>query len=114
MLPHLTMPREKWPVYPLAASGSSYFVLHEGYFVAGSPEPLTRYISYCRTKGKFRTERLPVPTRRQALKDAESLRQSEVWKAIKWKDEGPGTSYELSEEKAWDFIKAQAEKTPEK
>jgi hypothetical protein len=113
-LPYNTMPLTAWPLYPVARSGSSYFVLSEGYTLRGVPENPKAYLSYCRTKGNFRKERVPVPTKLQALKDAEQLRQSEGWRAIKWNDSGPGWSYTMSENRVWGFIKGQAEKTAEK
>jgi hypothetical protein len=109
-LPYHTMPLSKWPLYPVACSGSTYFVLDEGYMLGGEPEDPKDYLDYCRTEGKFRTERVPMPTRRQALKDVERLRQSAAWKAIKWTDSGEGFSYMFSEEDAWAFPRWQAEK----
>jgi hypothetical protein len=113
-LPRHTMPSTSWPLYPVACSGSSYFVLSEGYSLDGKPEDPRAYLSYCQTKGKFRTERVQVPSRLQALKDLEKLRQSAAWKAIKWTDSGQGFSYTMSEDWTWGFIRAQAKKTPEK
>jgi hypothetical protein len=113
-LPWNSMPLTAWPLYPVARSGSTYFVLSEGYDLGGVPEDPKAYLKHCQTKGKFRSERIPTPTRSQALKDLEQLRQTEAWKAIKWKDSGQGFSYTMSEESIWTFIKAQAEKTPEK
>jgi hypothetical protein len=111
-LPRNSMPLKAWPLYPVASSGKSYFVLSEGYSVAGHPEDPKDYLKYCRPDGKFRTELVPIPTRDQALEDLEALRKSDAWKAIKWKDSGPGFSYTFSEEWCWRFIKAQAEKMP--
>jgi hypothetical protein len=113
-LPYKTMPLSNWPLYPVARSGSTYFVLSEGYSLKGSPENPEEYLAYCRTTGRFRTERVQSPTRSQALKVLETLRQSEAWKAIKWKDSGQGFSYTMREDWAWGFIKAQAEKMPER
>jgi hypothetical protein len=113
-LPWNSMPLTKWPLHPVACSGSTYFVLSEGYSLDGRAEDPKEYLHYCRTEGKFRTERIPVPTKLQALKDLGQLRQSEAWKAIKWKDSGQGFSYTMSEEWIWIFIQKQAEKTPEK
>ena len=108
-LPFETMPVSKWPLYPVAASGKSYFVLSEGYAVAGLPEDPKHYIAYCRTTGVFRKHPVTVPTRAQAQKDAIALRQSPAWRAIKWKDSGQGFSYAMSEEKTWKFVRAQAD-----
>ena len=113
-LPYNTMPLSNWPLYPVARSGSTYFVLSEGYTLAGKPEDPKEYLTYCRRTGRFRKEHVPTPTRSRALKDLEKLRQSEAWKAIKWRDSGPGFSTEISEDWIWGFIKAQADLTPEK
>lgn len=113
-LPTNTMPLKDWPLYPLASSASTYFVLSEGYNLGGKPENPKHYLSYCRDQGKFRTERVPIPTRAQALKDLEQLRQSEAWKAIQWQDRGQGFAYTFSEDSIWAFIKAQAENIPAK
>lgn len=111
-LPDSTMPLASWPLYPVAASGTSYFVLSEGYSLGGRPEDPKAYLAYCRTKGTFRTQRVPVPTRAQALKDVEQLRQSKAWKAIKWSDRGPNFSYTLPESGTWDLLRGQAERVP--
>ena len=111
-LPYLSMPLEKWSLFPVASSGSSFFVLSEGYTLVGQAEEPRDYLKYCRAKGRFRTERVTVPTRAQALTDLEALKNSTAWKAIKWKDSGPGISYEFDEEWSWRFIKAQAESMP--
>jgi hypothetical protein len=113
-LPSNSMPLARWPLYPVAASGSSYFVLSEGYYLEGLAEDPKDYLKYCRANGKFRKEAVPIPSRIQALKDLEKLRQSEAWKAIKWKDSGRGFGYNFDEERIWTFIKSQAKKIPEK
>jgi hypothetical protein len=108
-LPFNTMPPTRWPLYPVAASGHSFFVLSEGYMLAGLPEDPKRYLAYCRAEGTFREQRIPVPTRAEAQKDVSALRQSPAWKAIKWKDRGQGFSYAMNEERTWKFIQAQAD-----
>ena len=45
-------------------------------------------MKYCKDNGVFRKTPVVVPTREQALKDTEQLRQSTAWKAIKWIDNG--------------------------
>jgi hypothetical protein len=111
-LPWNSMPLTTWPLFPVAASGRSYFVLGEGYLLAGEPEDPTAYLRYCRIHGKFRTEHVPIPTRDQALDNLNQLRQSKAWKAIKWSDTCEWGSYTLSEEWTWRFIEAQAENIP--
>jgi len=107
------MPLKSWPLFPLAASGSSYFVLSEHYVGASSPERPKDYLKYCRSKGQFRKEAVPIPSKAQALKDLQQLWKSEAWKAIKWKDSGKGWSYDYSEDWVREYIKKQAEEIPE-
>ena len=108
-LPYLTMPFDRWPLFPVAHSGSTYFVLDEGYKVVGLPENTKAYIQYCRENGVFRKERVPVPTRAQAIKDAASLRESDRWKMIKWSENTPGRSFTMDESVVFRFIQKQAE-----
>jgi len=109
-LPDHSMPRECWPFYPVAASGSTFFVLSEGYLLGGEPEDPIDYLNYCRKMGKFLKMPMMIPSRAQALKDLESLRQSDAWKAIKWSDSGPGFEYSFDEGWIWEGISAQAKK----
>src|SRR5712675_2414470 len=53
-LPYHTMPLRSWPLYPVALSGSTYFILSEGYLLGGHAENPKAYIEYCRTNGIFR------------------------------------------------------------
>ncbi|MBB6049246.1 hypothetical protein [Armatimonas rosea] len=106
-LPTLTMPPARWPLYPVVASGSSYFVLSEGYMLGGSPEDPLKYLRYCQTEGRFRTQPVPVPTREQALQDVLAVRQSEAWK-----DSAPGRRYTMHEGAVYDYLKAQADSIP--
>lgn len=113
-LPERTMPLEKWPLYPVVRSGSSYFVLSERYSLGGKLGPTISYFNYCFADGKFRKDRVPVPSKEQALRDIDLLRESEPWKALKWKDKGQGFDYEKSESTVLNYLKAQAEKCPSK
>jgi hypothetical protein len=108
-LPWNSMPAENWPLYPVAQSGSTYFVLDEGYMLGGVAEETRSYLDYCRSSGTFRRELVAIPTRDQALQNAACLRQSPNWKAIKWSHEGPGFHYYMDEFAAWGFIQQQAE-----
>jgi hypothetical protein len=105
-MPEKTMPLQKWPLYPLTFSGSTYIVLKEGYTDNGTPEELTHYLAYCKNNGVFRQTPVPVPTKEQAEKDIASLRQSEPWKAIQWEDKD-GFTYLMGEQWAWSFIQNQ-------
>jgi hypothetical protein len=109
LLPFNTMPDANWPLYPVAQSGAAFFVLSEGYMLAGYPESPRAYIEYCRQHGVFRKNRLSVPSKKQAQNDALALRRSAVWQAIKWTDGGQGFSYSFDEPSAWKFIQRQAD-----
>jgi hypothetical protein len=111
-LPYISMPLTRWPLYPVTASGTSYFVLSEGHLLAGQAELPGDYLAYCRINGSFRTEKVPVPTREQALEDLEKLRRSPAWKAIKWSDGNEWGWYMFDERGTWRYIKAQAEGIP--
>ncbi|MEJ0090226.1 MAG: hypothetical protein WDM80_10830 [Limisphaerales bacterium] len=106
------MPAEKWPLYPLALSGSTYVVLNERYTRKSTPETLKHYMEYCKANGAFRKAPVPVPTREQALADTEQLRQSALWKNIKWVDNG-GIGFPWGEQRTWVFIQSQARNIPE-
>jgi hypothetical protein len=80
----------------------------------GHAENPKDYLNYCRAKGKFLKEAVPIPSKAQAVKDLEQLRKSEAWKTIKWTDKGQGFEYTYSEDWVWDFIKGQAETIAEK
>jgi hypothetical protein len=111
---YVTPRLSSWPLLPVAASGASYFILSEGYLLAGWPENPITYLRYCRTNGTFRTKRVPIPTREQALKDLKQLHQSAAWRALKWSDSTPWGSYTFSEDWTWRYIKVQAEDMPAK
>jgi hypothetical protein len=110
-MPEKTMPAEKWPLYPLAFSGSTYVVLKQGYTASDMPEELTHYLAYCKNNGVFRKTPVPVPTKDQAEKDVANIRQSEPWKAIKWED-NDGFSFPMGEQWAWGFIQNQVKTLP--
>jgi hypothetical protein len=110
-IPERTMPLEKWPLYPVAVSGSTYVVLNQSYTPKGKPEDVTHYLAYCKDSGVFRKNPVAVPTQEQAMKDAAAIRQSEPWKAIKWKDDD-GFSYPMGEQWTWGFIQNQARTIP--
>lgn len=113
-LPEATMPREKWPRFPIVESGSSFFLLSESYLLLGDGQSPAEYVAYCRAKGQFRKQPVPVPTREQALADLQSLRRSAAWKAMKWPDSRPGHSYSLGETEVVTYLKKQADRTPPK
>jgi hypothetical protein len=95
MLPDNTMSREDWPLYPLAESKGVFFVLRQGYMLAGVAEDPVRYLEYCRKDGKFRKEPLPVPSAQEARLALDALLSSEVWLKIRWVDSGSWFSYTM-------------------
>jgi hypothetical protein len=113
LLPKLTMPLDRWPRYPVAESEGIFFVLSEGYMLAGMAERASAYIDYCSSAGVFRTNAVKVPTKAEAVKAFEALKESKPWKAIKWKDKGPGTKYTMNEEWVLRGIESQAISVPQ-
>ena len=111
-LPYLTMPLERWPLYPVAQSGATYFVLSEGYSLGGRAEWTSSFLDYCRKTGTFRRKMVMVPSRTRAQSDAARLRLSPAWTMIKWTDEGPGTKYVMDKEGVSKHIQNQADMTP--
>jgi hypothetical protein len=110
-IPERTMPLEKWPLYPVVLSGSTYIVLNQSYTPKGVPEDVKHYIAYCKDSGVFRTNPVVVPTQEQAIQDAAAIRKSEAWLAIKWQDD-EGFSYPMGELWTWGFMENQAKRIP--
>ena len=93
---------KSWPLFPVACSGRSFFVLAEGYLYRGPPRDPKLYLAYCRAKGVFRKIPIPIPTRDEAMTDVAALKESPAWKALDWKGHS-------SEKRQWTFIQAQAD-----
>jgi hypothetical protein len=106
-LPQKTMPAEKWPLYPVAVSGSTYVILQQGYTPNGTPEEMAHYLAYCRKNGAFRTTPVEIPSKEQAEKDIANIRQSAQWQAIQWQNKDDSFSLPMGEELTWAFIKGQ-------
>jgi hypothetical protein len=106
-IPKTSMPADKWPLYPIAFSGSTYLVLNQDYTPEGTPEDVNHYLDYCRKNGVFRKSPVVVPTQEQALQDAAALRQTAAWKAIQWQGDD-GYTYPMGEQLTWSFLKNQA------
>jgi hypothetical protein len=111
-LPVASMPLERWPLFPVVRSGSTYFVLGEGYVLGGFPESAQHYITYCRENGTFRRKPVKVPGREQALKDFAALRRSKAWKAIGWPGKSAKENETWRESQLEPFIQEQAESIP--
>lgn len=109
MLPYDQFPLAKWPLFPIAKSGDTYCVLARRSSIMGLPESLTDYFGYCRTNGSFRTERVPVPNGKTAIRDLNALRLSNRWLNIQWSGKRQGVSYTCSEPWIWDEILSQAQ-----
>lgn len=105
-------PLERWPLYPVAESDGVFFVLSEGYVLAGVAERASDYIDYCSANGDFRRTKVKKPTRNEAISAFYALKKSNRWAMIKWKDEAPGAKYTLSEELVLRDIEAQATSIP--
>jgi hypothetical protein len=111
-IPEKFMPIDKWPLYPVVLSGSTYFVLSEGYTDDNNKhEDPGHYVEYCRDNGNFRTAMIKITSRAQVLSDADALHQSDPWKAIQWVDDD-GFSYPMGEQWTWAFIQRQTKPLP--
>lgn len=91
-----------WPLYPLAKSGSTYFVVVHGGRGGGRTVPISTYIEQCQQGGTFRQQEIAVPTNQRAVDDAEALRNSTRW------DTEFSTENDTN---TWNFIERQTETT---
>jgi hypothetical protein len=106
-IPERYMPIAKWPLYPVVLSGSTYFVMAESYSAGNNTQEKPKhYIEYCEEKGNFRKTPVKIATKAQILKDADALKQSAPWQAIRWQDDS-GFSYPLGAQWTWAFIQKQ-------
>lgn len=79
----------RWPLFPLAKSGETFFVLGQAGFGTGIPEGADKYIEYCQHNGKFRKAPLTIPEQQRAQKDLKKLKDSKRWQEINWKTANP-------------------------
>lgn len=73
-----------WPDFPMIQQDGVWFCLDENVRPGGQPELAREYLSYCQEKGKFRTEKLAVPTRSDAEAALHAIFGSKPWNAIRW------------------------------
>ena len=106
------MTADKWPLYPVAKSGTTYCTLAEGYKLNGKPEPIADYLAYCAANGTYRADPIAIPDRQTAIRDISAIKSSRRWLDIKWSDAGQGFSYAISEKSIWRKIFVQAESIP--
>ena len=99
----------EWPLWPVVASGRSFFVLDSRYILAGVPEEPREYVAYCRQHGVFRRESVPVPTRTEARRDADTLRRSPAWRKLRWSKASSPSTDSTTEPWVWQNVKTQAE-----
>lgn len=110
-LPPPDLMATNWPQFPIAKSGSTYFVLWEGYITVSGEKGLEdakTYIEYCQKNGVFRRHSVIVPTKRKALEDLAALKASDAWKSIKWTYNYNGSNYYIDERIVWRYIENQA------
>jgi hypothetical protein len=113
-LPHLTMPLERWPLYPVVESDGVFFVMSRGYWIFGRPEQASAYIDYCSTEGEFRKTKVGVPTHDEAVNAFNTLKGSDRWKMIEWIAQGPGPKYKIKEDLVLRQIEEQATSIPKR
>jgi hypothetical protein len=69
-----------WPLEPIALVGGVPFLVVEGYFGGGAPEPASSYLDYCVRKCDWNTERYQAKTGEEKQKALEKLLASKTWK----------------------------------
>jgi hypothetical protein len=106
-LPAMTMPLSSWPEYPLLQQDGVWFLLDENYQLKGKAESPRAYIDFCRENGRFRTEKLIIPTRQQAEDALKSLQGSKRWRAIEWSDSSLHSSYTYERQWTVDILRSQ-------
>ncbi|HQY88104.1 MAG TPA: hypothetical protein PK402_05555 [Tepidisphaeraceae bacterium] len=101
--------RENWVHYPVANAGSSFFLpsMKFGYYCGGIST--VEFMMLCESEGIFRTEKIPVPTREEALRDLELLITSPTWKSLTWAEKGPCLPDPIREDQIIARMKLQAE-----
>jgi hypothetical protein len=105
-LPYLSMPLSKWPHYPLVKENGIWFLLEENYQRSGSEETARAYIDYCQQEGRFRTEKVAVPTKEETVDALKSLLSSKRWADIRWSDSRRGIDYTYDRQWTVDILKA--------
>lgn len=109
-LPTMTMPSSAWPEFPLFQQDGVWFELDENYKILGGlPEKAADYIDYCQKNGKFRTDRLSVPSHQQAVDALGALQGSKRWQKIVWSDSSLHDSYTYDRGWTLDLLKAQTQ-----
>jgi hypothetical protein len=91
----------EWPLFPLVESDGVFFLLGEGYVLAGQAEDPLDYLSYCRANGVFRAKIIPIPSEEKAKHALEAFFRTEVWMKLNWEDSFFGAAGTI------DFLKAQ-------
>jgi hypothetical protein len=104
-LPHL--PLSAWPEFPLFQQDGVWFELDENFRSSEVPERVDSYIEYCQKNGRFRTERLALPTPESARDALKSLQGSKRWKAIVWSDSDRHNSYTYDPGWTLDLLRSQ-------
>ncbi|MEM7279567.1 MAG: hypothetical protein AAF385_15750 [Pseudomonadota bacterium] len=108
-LPYKSMPPATWPLYPVVRQDDVYLVLSEGNILAGRPELATDYLDFCEKHGTFREKTIAVPTTQQVRQAVTSLKQSNRWKTIEWRDSGTHWSYQYTPSVIVEFLLRQSE-----
>lgn len=111
-LPVLTMPMERWPLYPIAETDGVYFVLSEGCLLGGLAERASEYVDYCSSTGEFRKTSVAVPTHDEAVEAFHSFKSARRWTMIKWIDKRPWVTYTMDEDWVLSRIEKQATLIP--
>lgn len=102
-----SVPQSSWPEYPLFQQDGVWFELDENYRPGGNPELASKYIDYCQSNGRFRKDKLPVPTHEQAMSAYGALQGTKRWRAIPWSDSDLHSSYTYDRGWTLDLLRSQ-------
>lgn len=72
---------EGWPCFPFAYQNGAWFLIADGYQLAGLQETVGNYLAYLKKEGRFRKILYPVPTAKQAEAAYERLVLDKRWQA---------------------------------
>lgn len=108
-LPYDTMPLSAWPEFPMVVQDGVWFIMAEGYTLAGYPEPYDQYIAYCQANGRYRKLPVKLPTATEAKAAVEALLGSKRWKAIRWSYKNEGNEYTYPPNHVISLLREQAE-----
>ena len=69
-----------WPLDPITLVDGVPFLITDGYYVAGTPEPQWLYLQYCDSHADWSTYRFSIKTKQQEQRALLKLIDSSIWR----------------------------------